>query len=137
MDGYYGDSGNSASNPRYNVSSVINSRAWKSIASFRRPVTEHDVDKLRQPATISCNKEIFRSETNCNPSITNTPCLFNIHKDPCEENNLSGTSAGVATAMYNILVRHRQTLIPQLNKPWDISGADPARFNGTWSSWLD
>lgn len=137
LDGYYGDNGHSASNPRYNISSVMNSRAWKSIASTTMPVTQRDVNKLRQAATVLCNKETFRRETNCNPSITNTPCLFNIHKDPCEENNLSGTSADVATAMYNILVRHRQTLIPQLNKPWDITGADPTRFNNTWSSWLD
>jgi hypothetical protein len=115
----------------------MNSRAWKSNASTRRPVTQRDVNKLRQAATVRCNKETFRRETNCNPSITNTPCLFNIHTDPCEENNLSGTSPDVATTMYNILVRHRQTLIPQLNKPWDITGADPTRFNNTWSSWLD
>ncbi|PNF27139.1 hypothetical protein B7P43_G08558 [Cryptotermes secundus] len=137
LDGYYGNSGNSASNPRYNTSSVINSRAWKSIASTRRPVTQADVNKLRQAATVSCSKETFVTQTNCNPSITNTPCLFNIHEDPCEQNNLSGSSTDIVTAMYNILVRHRQSLIPQLNRPWDISGADPARFNSTWSSWLD
>jgi hypothetical protein len=65
------------------------------------------------------------------------PCLFNIHRDPCEENNLLDTNADVAAAMYNILVRYRGTLIPQLNKPWDFSGADPTRFNNTWSPWLD
>jgi hypothetical protein len=65
------------------------------------------------------------------------PCLFNIYKDPCEENNVSGMNADIATELYNILVRHRRSLVPQLNKPLDVDGADPTKFNNTWSSWLD
>jgi hypothetical protein len=137
LDGYYGDSGHSLPNPRYDTSSTMNSRAWQSLASTRSPVTRHDVDKLRHAATIRCNKKIFRRETNCNPSVNNIPCLFNIRTDPCEEINLLDVNADIATKMYNILVTHRQTLIPQLNKPWDITGANPTRFNNTWSPWLD
>jgi len=65
------------------------------------------------------------------------PCLFNIYTDPCEEVNLSGINADITIKMYNILVRHKEALIPQLNKPWDLTGADPTKFNNTWSSWFD
>lgn len=115
----------------------MSSPAWKSISSATRPASVDEVHKLRLAATIHCNKGTFRRHTNCNPSLTNRSCLFDIYTDPCEENDLSATNADIATKMYNVLLRHTHLLVPQLNKPWDIAGADPAKFNNTWTSWLD
>lgn len=115
----------------------MSSPAWKSIASATRPATADEVRELRRTATVRCNKGISRRQTNCNPAVTNMACLFNIYTYPCEENDLSTTNADIAMKMYTVLLRHRQFLIPQLNKPWDIAGADPTKFNDTWTCWLD
>jgi hypothetical protein len=137
LDGYFGDSGYSPSYPEYNISVVMSSPAWKSIASVTRPTTAAEVRELRRRATVHCNNETSRRDTNCNPSVTNMACLFNIYTDPCEENDLSTTNPDIATKMYDVLLRHNQFLIPQLNKPSDITGADPAKFSDTWTCWLD
>lgn len=115
----------------------MSSAAWKCVSAATPPATVDDVQRLRQAATVHCNKGALRRETSCNPSLNSMSCLFNIYTDPCEENDLSATNADIATKMYTVLLRHRQSLIPQLNKPWDIAGADPAKFNNTWTCWLD
>lgn len=115
----------------------MSSPAWRSTSSVRSPATADEVEKLRQAATVRCSKGLLRRETTCNPSLTHTLCLFDIRTDPCEQTDLSSTNADIATKMYDLLLRHRRLLVPQLNKPWDLTGADPAKFNNTWTSWLD
>jgi len=137
LDGYYGERCYSPSYPECNILAVMSSPAWKFIASATRPATADEVREVHRTATVRCNKGTSRRQTNCNPAVTNMACLFNIYTDPCEENDLSATNADIAMKMYNVLLRHRQFLIPQLNKPWDIAGADPAKFNDTWTCWLD
>lgn len=115
----------------------MSSPAWKAIASATRPATAAEVHQLRRRATVHCNNGTSRRQTNCNPAVTNMAYLFNMYTDPCEENDLSTTNPDIATKMYHVLLRHKQFLVPQLNKPWDTAGADPAKFSDTWTCWLD
>jgi hypothetical protein len=42
----------------------------------------------------------------------------------------------VALRMRALLSGHRNALVSQSNLPIDAEGADPRRWNGTWSPWL-
>jgi hypothetical protein len=36
-----------------------------------------------------------------------------------------------------MLTKQKQSLLPESNKPMDYDGANPAKFNQTWSPWQD
>jgi len=63
-------------------------------------------------------------------------CLYDVEMDPCESNNLAGAKRSVALQLRSLLQVHRNTLVKQTNLSPDIKGADPRRWNGTWSPWV-
>jgi hypothetical protein len=111
--------------------------AWKSIASKSHTATANEINELRYVAKVKC---IFDSQypvSDCNPSVTKQPCLFNVVSDPCETHNLANTEETTMRKLYNILIRQKQSLHLQICKPVDYDGANPAKFNQTWSPWQD
>jgi hypothetical protein len=75
--------------------------------------------------------------TDCNPSVTKQPCLFNVVSDPCEMHNLVNTEETIMRKLYNLLTTQKQSLHSEICKPMDYNGANPAKFNQTWSPWQD
>lgn len=137
MDGYYGESGHGLRNPVYNISSVKNSTTWKSTAQYSHTGSNIKITELRGSATVKCSFDGQYPATDCNPSLTNEPCLFNIVSDPCETHNLANVNEAVLRQLYYMLVTQKQNLVPQFIKQWDFNGANPAKFNYTWSPWKD
>jgi hypothetical protein len=63
-------------------------------------------------------------------------CLYDIESDPCESSNLADTYRAVALRLRALLSTHSRALIRQSNLRPDAKGADPRRWNGTWSPWV-
>lgn len=137
MDGYYGEKGHEARNPAYNILAITNSTAATSIARYGHTATDTEINELRNSATVKCLFDGQYPVTDCNPSQTRQPCLFNIVSDPCEMHNLASTKEATLRQLYHMLVDEKESLVPQLTKPRDFDGANPAKFNYTWSSWQD
>ena len=57
--------------------------------------------------------------------------------DPCEMHNLVNTKETIMRKLYNMLTTQKQSLHRDISKPLDYDGANPAKFNQTWSPWLD
>jgi hypothetical protein len=116
---------------------VTNSIAWKSLKSNGRTATANEINEIRELATVKC---IFDSQypvPDCNPSVTKQPCLFNVVSDPCEMHNLANTKETIMRKLYNMLTTEKQSLHHDICKPLDYDGANPAKFNQTWSPWQD
>lgn len=137
MDGYFGKIYHEERNPLYNISSVTNSTAWKSFAPHSSTATVTEINEIRELATIKCMFDSQYPETDCNPSVTKQPCLFNVVEDPCEMHNLVNTKETVTRRLYNNLTTQKQSLVSEISKPLDYEGANPAKFNNTWSPWQD
>jgi hypothetical protein len=136
-DGYYGERNHEGRNPVYNISMVTNSTAWKSFASNSRTATANEINEIRALATVKCTFDDQYPVPDCSPSVRKQPCLFNVVSDPCEMHNLVNTEETIMRKLYNILTTQKQSLHPQINKPIDYNGANPAKFNQTWSPWQD
>lgn len=140
-DTYLGVSGSESVNPAYNIEAITTSPVWKAISSLRtrkhKTLTQNEIMQLRLQATLKCSNSLQKPVTNCNPSQIRQPCLFDIVSDPCETRDIASTNEGVARELYRQLLEFKQTLVKQINKPRDIIGANPAKFNNTWSPWLD
>lgn len=119
------------------MSSVTNSTAWMSFAPHSHTATETEINEIRELATVKCIFDSQYPATDCNPSVTKQPCLFNVVEDPCEMHNLVNTEETITRKLYNRLTTQRQSLVSEINKPLDYDGANPAKFNQTWSPWQD
>jgi len=116
---------------------VTNSTTWKSFASNSRTATANEINEIRDSATVKCIFEGQYPVSDCNPSVTKQPCLFNVVLDPCETHNLVNTKETIMRMLYNILTTKKQSLLPDSCQPLDYDGANPAKFNQTWSPWQD
>lgn len=92
---------------------------------------------LRKGATVLCS-EIDEDDVDvkqkCNP--LESPCLFNIKDDPCERYNLAQKRPIVVLNLEQSLMEARRNIVPPRNKPRDPN-ADPAKWNNTWTNWMD
>lgn len=110
---------------------------WKSFASKSRTATENEINAIRDSATVKCIFDSQYPASNCNPSVTKQPCLFNVVSHPCETHNLVTTEETMMRMLYNKLTTQKQSLHPEIIKQMDYNGANPAKFNQTWSPWQD
>jgi arylsulfatase B len=136
-DGHYGQSFPGFANPPYNITAVMHSLTGEAIASLLSPSfpDEEEMLQLRAKATLTCT--VQRDSTPCDPVISSKPCLFDLEIDPCEWNNLADSHPEVLLEMMDLVTKYEATLVPQLNKPADVEGSDPRKFNNTWSPWID
>lgn len=86
---------------------------------------------MRSEATISCTDD---QPKDCNP--LDTPCLFNIVKDPCEKNNLYEMYPNIVKALMLRLQEFNASALPPGNLPIDPRG-NPKHFNYVWTNFGD
>jgi hypothetical protein len=96
---------------------------------------EEEMLQLRAKSTLNCT--VQADATPCDPMISSKPCLFDLETDPCERNNLADSYPEVLLEMLDLVNKYEATLVPQINKPADVEGSDPRKFNNTWSPWID
>lgn len=154
LDGWQGDSGVGPLY-HYDESLVLNSKAANALVGVTTELqirerqgnsnvfnftstilTKEQLLELRNKATVRCPK-VNADETShakCNP--LESPCLFNLHEDPCETINMASERPMILKSLENSLVQYRKTLVKEANVPEDPNG-DPARWNNTWVTWQD
>lgn len=139
LDGFFG-----RTKPRvsYNATAVVHSdagralaRLWHTLPFVAGSSGVRDVLALRYDSTVRCDppKTGPRTPTPCTAGEV---CLFNLHVDPCETHNVAKNHVTVSARLYEALKYYRRLLVPQINLPFDPA-ANPARFNNTWSSWVN
>ena len=138
FDGYFGDISRDVPNPPYNLTSVVQSLVGRAIVAasssvYINPTRSHQIPFIRSTATIRCPTNFTYGIPACK---NNELCLYDIDSDPCESNNLASSQPNVAQHLRTLLLTHRRTLIKQSNLAPDVYGADPKRWNNTWSSWV-
>ncbi|XP_066922224.1 arylsulfatase B-like [Clytia hemisphaerica] len=69
--------------------------------------------------------------THCNE----THCLFNLHNDPCEYNDVSSQYPEIYQQMKKKLEDYKKGMVPNRNKPGDKM-ADPKLHSGVWGPWI-
>ncbi|EFA02715.1 arylsulfatase B [Tribolium castaneum] len=152
-DGWYGSSGR---DPLYTYddSAVLASQTGSTLAgltTYQQIKEKHQGDTnfthklldsetiktLRGAAEVKCprvNFEEIPESKKCN--AVESPCLFNIKEDPCEQINLAAERPMIVLNMEMALARFKQTALPIRNVPRDPN-ADPAKWNNTWVNWQD
>lgn len=94
-------------------------------------------NRIRQSANIeeACKKRIHAGLApfveQCKANL-----LFNLEKDPCEFDNVEAQHPSVVTRLMTKLHYFEPQTIPMQLFPADPR-ADPSRFRGYWSWWLD
>lgn len=112
--------------------SVINSITSKAIMSVdgTRSLSIQKIIELRTALTTTCSMEAEKKPCNTESS----PCLFDIFRDPCEQNNLAETRAPLYHAMLSRYRKWKQQAVPTRQKYSDPA-CDPSNFNFTWHWW--
>ncbi|PSN38220.1 Arylsulfatase B [Blattella germanica] len=132
-DGYYGDTGVSSKNPKYDVQKIYNSDAGSAISSVKKLPKQDAILKLRNEVTLKCPPQ--ENPTPCDTFQDMKPCLFNIAKDPCETNDLSSQHPDTFKQLLDLLNKHHETAVPVTPVPYEPNKANPAKFNDTWIPW--
>lgn len=96
-------------------------------------MTDLQIKLLRRKADIGNCRPPFVTPERCTP---NKFCLFDLHKDPCESNNVAAIFPLILDKLKNQLSNFWTQLTPQLRTPVDAR-ANPAHCNNTWFTWLD
>ncbi|XP_025417758.1 arylsulfatase B-like [Sipha flava] len=136
LDGFYG-----ATRPRtpYNVTAVMYSPAGRALARlsdalpYASAAGARDLLAMRYESTVRCGQSAGGPRAR-SPCPTGEACLFDLLADPCETVNVAKKYVAVSAQLYEALKYYRRLLVPQTNKPFDPNG-NPARFNGTWTTW--
>ena len=134
-DGWLSSKNNNGdSDPMSYASLVMNSLTSRAIRDTQQTtrLTVDNIFKLRQKATVNCCNEI--TKTNCD--LTKAPCLFNLHDDPCEENNLAEEKPEILTLLLKKYNEVKKIVIPTRRQPSDPA-CDPKYFNNNWQWWQE
>lgn len=89
---------------------------------------------MRYEATVRCNPAGPPGPRTRSPCPAGEACLFDLLSDPCETYNVARKYVTVSAQLYEALKYYRRLLVPQTNRPFDPA-ANPALYNGTWSTW--
>ncbi|XP_031341212.1 arylsulfatase B-like isoform X2 [Photinus pyralis] len=137
FDDHIGDSGKGILyEVKYNTSNVYNSPAGISIAKVSYTITAAEEYRLlRGQAIVRCANH--RGKANPCDLESGEVCLYDILRDPCEENNLAKYFPNVVRSMKRALVEYKSGAVPLVSKEPDIERADPKLFQYTWNPWLD
>ncbi|KZC04356.1 Arylsulfatase J [Dufourea novaeangliae] len=126
-DGWYGPSGREWV---YDVGGVIGSVAGRAVATIGLSLSAEVIRRLQAEAVVKCPPR-NDSVPLCKP--LESPCLFNIHKDPCEYNNLFKEFPQIAQDLQNGLKFLNVTAVLPGNLPWD-DRANPQFWDHTWTN---
>ncbi|XP_023030806.1 arylsulfatase B [Drosophila willistoni] len=134
-DGWYGPAGER--DPQlYNWQQVAKSLAGKAMLQLKVLPSRADQQRLRSAATVNCPNQQSNTQKGsvCNP--LQTPCLFNLRDDPCEQYNLATQYPLVLNSLLSELKHFNSTAIPPSNLPDDPRG-NPKFWNYTWTNFGD
>lgn len=121
-------------NATYYFSLVKKSKVNQALKKFSdTPLDSAIIDQLQKQATVICQSP-FAEASECNP--LDSPCLFNLNIDPCENNNLAKLHPDKVAMLSLKLNNYALTAEAPRNKPRD-SFSDPRYHNGTWTYWWD
>jgi hypothetical protein len=115
----------------------MRSLTGEAIASLPPSSFPDEEEMLQRRAECTLNCTVPTDSSPCDPMTSTKPCLFDLETDPCERNNLADSHPEVLLEMLDLVKKYEATLVPQLNKPADVEGADPRKFNNTWNPWID
>ncbi|KAK9872814.1 hypothetical protein WA026_019598 [Henosepilachna vigintioctopunctata] len=124
----------------YDIAAILNSRVNKAIKKSKVPGKHLDEALIRN---LRKSSSAIRNNSKCNRGtekyeICHHFCLFDLWTDPCETENLirQKSKDDIVLNLKNQLAEFWNEVSPQTNKPVDIN-SDPAKYNGTWCTWLD
>ncbi|TMW43720.1 hypothetical protein DOY81_011197, partial [Sarcophaga bullata] len=126
--------------PRYKLYEelVKNSVVWQELQKYSSSPNTINITDLRLSASVQCLYEnsTENSAEQCHP--LESPCLFDLDADPCEQENLyeKYKNSIILTEMLNRIEYFRQQAHEINNKPTDYR-CDPANFDGEWTWWED
>ncbi|XP_063986746.1 arylsulfatase J isoform X2 [Diachasmimorpha longicaudata] len=129
-DRWYGPS---AWNMPYRINEVIDSLAGRAVTSLGHQLTPDAITKLRENSKIQCGKK-DPGLPECRP--LKAPCLFDIHRDPCEFNNLVKLHPEMLERLMRELIHLNSTAVSPRNRKVDPRG-NPALWNHTWHNFGD
>ncbi|XP_069677338.1 arylsulfatase B-like isoform X2 [Periplaneta americana] len=133
FDGYSGEIGLSPKSPAYDDTAVLRSDVAKALSAVKSTMDAASLQQLRSKATVKCPEQVNR--TVCDLVKNPEPCLFDIDTDPCEANNLAESHPQEVSRLTKLYEALTVNLVPQLNAPYDVVNADPARFGNAWLPW--
>ncbi|KAK9731198.1 Sulfatase [Popillia japonica] len=136
-DSYYGETGEENLEPVvYNTTAIAKSPAAKAIDKVSySPTSEFEYMSLRELATLRClDPSVKRTE--CDLSDGGI-CLFNLTKDPCEEDNMVNFLPSLVRQMKRKMVVYREGLVEWQERNLDIENSDPKLHHYTWNPWRD
>ncbi|XP_067647869.1 arylsulfatase B [Eurosta solidaginis] len=124
---------------KYYEELIANTTVWQHLAEVRAKnalAHEMNITKLREDAGITCLYANLSQGVPCDP--LQSPCLFDIDVDPCEQNNLYPSMNGgkVVQELLERLEHFRETAHQPNNKPLDAN-SDPRLYKGEWTWWED
>ena len=128
-DSWYGPEG-LRNTEDYDIDGLSKSIAGLSLSKIGMLPSASRILELRKNATVKCTN----ISSSCLP--LKAPCLFNVIKDPCEQNNLADDYPEILEIMLETLSKHNETAIPPSNKPMDPR-ADPKFWDYTWTNFGD
>lgn len=114
---------------------ITTSSVWEELHKFNS-TSDQSIRELRDLATIKCLYENSTEGVACNP--LESPCLFDLDADPCEQQNLyeKYKNSKILNDMLERIEYFRENAHPINNKPTDYR-CDPANFGGEWTWWED
>ncbi|XP_046736240.1 arylsulfatase B isoform X1 [Diprion similis] len=129
-DDWYGPSGREDA---YNIDVVIASRAGQAVASVGLVIIVQRARDIREKASVRCTPRNVTLPA-CKP--LQAPCLFRIHEDPCEKNNLARVYPDMVATLQSQIKKWNATAVTPANLPWDPRG-DPIFWDHTWNNFGD
>lgn len=134
-DGWLSSKNNDGDNdPMTYASLVMNSSTSRAIRATRQTsrLTAEKIFKLRQKATVNCCNEVTKKPCD----LMKAPCLFNLHDDPCEENNLAEEKPEILTLLLKKYNDVKKIVVPTRRQPPDPA-CDPKYFDNNWQWWQE
>ena len=98
-------------------------------------------DGWMKPAGYNASRKAI-PVVNCGPKPDETThcigkhCLFNLHNDPCEYNDVSSQYPEIYQQMKNKLEDYKKGMVPSRKQPGDKM-ADPKMNGGFWGPWKE
>jgi len=83
-----------------------------------------------------CSERISDPDPNARFECFDSPCLFDIQRDPCEYHNIASRNPEVLNMTVDMLGQFKNEMTMQ-NYPQTDPEADPRFFDGYWDTWLE
>lgn len=96
----------------------------------------HNVRIQAKISENTCSERISHHDPNEFYDCFDSYCLFNIHRDPCEFQNIATHNRQILNMTIDMLEQFKTEIVKQQQSTIDPN-ADPRHFNGYWDTWMD